>query len=69
MFRDRQAPSLSLDSILSIVDNPFDYRRFFVFNSLSVPTIQFDTALSRGDIDLLIGCEKSPQMRVKLRQC
>ena len=27
-------------------------------NNLSVPTIQFDTALSRGDIDLLIGVRK-----------
>ncbi len=69
IVRSRQISPLSLDSIVSIVDYPFDYRRFFcftfVFHSLSVPTIQFDIALSRSGIDLLIGCERSPQMRVK----
>ena len=73
MHRDRQAPPLSLDSILSIVDSPFDYRKYFVLFLFliidPVPTIQFDTALSRGDIDLLIGVRKSPQMHIKLRQC
>ena len=29
--RDRQAPPRSLDSKVSIVDNPFDYRGFFLF--------------------------------------
>ena len=31
IYRDRQAPPLSLDSKVSIVDNPFDYRQFFLF--------------------------------------
>ena len=37
---------------LSIIANISYF--IFVFHNLSVPTIQFDTALSRGDIDLLI---------------
>ncbi len=62
IIRDRQAPPLCFSS-LSIVDSPFDYRAIFssfifVFHSWSVPTAQFDTALSRGDIDLLIGVRK-----------
>jgi len=68
IIRDRQAPPLCFSS-LSIVDSPFDYRAIFssfifVFHSWSVPTAQFDTALSRGDIDLLIGVRKkiAPQL-------